>query len=871
MRPHALSASLLLAALLLPIRSQAIEILEAATELSGRVSGPPHTDTQFGTSTYNRPHPGIYLLGSFYEPDSREVNTVLGFRVTQSFIEEWKKQGQAQLLFSVIGFASWDPRPICPIQVELLEPNHPSAISAANLSRPPHLRLGSISQKDLELNQLYNFPLPYDASRSPGDILWIGLDCRNPLDPLGHSIILSGDLYLHPGGAPPLLIAGDPQATTQTVQGMSLLQSLNRRFSTPEHLKEISAHNTALPTWVNPLRTSLKMKTLEEFQIALKQQLAKLPNRPLIPNTERAGVHSSIKPTDQSWTFRFPVQGKETSIALYPAVRWNGKKNEVYAFPKRFIITAIPYSTNRPPVTVADWSGRDFPLQGPIPVFFPFHWDNYREVCITVTKGASAPGGHTFALSEVIFSKIDDTTPNELRVSPEDILELSPFWSPAYATDGQTPFGVSDAEIPPEAGTFRTLLHQNDSPQITIHQREITRWSSLEFHPTAYSSGMPPQGFPQKIRIDFSNQRDFSHILNTVYSKAPITLQNIHHPAVVQFPEIKARHVRITLEPSTYSQEKGLLQLEEITVNGGIPLTERRKDLELKLSGMPDTLTPNPLCDRIINGSPWHTPIRRTVDLIRRQILTEELQRIEQSMQTLQKTHQKTITALNAGCIILAAGLLGGIILHQRSGAKRSQERIRKRFQQDLHDEIGSQLSAISLITDKDRSPRKTMEDLNHDIRNINRCAREAVASLSEVIWLTNKEILTLDQCFDVMRKRAQQMVNTINLEIDFPHKSPSIKLSYKTKRNLILLFTEALNNALKHSEADTIRTSAHLFNRNELTLKIHDNGIGFDPQMTTTGIGLNSMKKRASTLNGTLEIKSTPGTGTSVCFTGKL
>ena len=147
---------------------------------------------------------------------------------------------------------------------------------------------------------------------------------------------------------------------------------------------------------------------------------------------------------------------------------------------------------------------------------------------------------------------------------------------------------------------------------------------------------------------------------------------------------------------------------------------------------------------------------------------------------------------------------------------------------------------------------------------------REAIASLAEVVWLTDKEILTLSQCFDVMQKRARQMVHNMALELDFPPKSPGLELSFKTKRNLILLFTEALNNALKHADASTIYAGAQIKGRT-LTLTIRDDGRGFSPQTTTGSIGLKSMNERAHTLGGKLQIVSAPDEGTTIRFFGTL
>ena len=114
-------------------------------------------------------------------------------------------------------------------------------------------------------------------------------------------------------------------------------------------------------------------------------------------------------------------------------------------------------------------------------------------------------------------------------------------------------------------------------------------------------------------------------------------------------------------------------------------------------------------------------------------------------------------------------------------------------------------------------------------------------------------------------------MVSSMKLELSFPEKTPPLHLSYQSKRNLILLFTEALNNALKHSNADTILVKAELTENRRITLSVHDNGRGFSPDEVDSGIGLQSMKERAHKLGGHLEIESAPAQGTTIRYTGKL
>ena len=854
-------------AVLQPVTSlYGVEILDADPELSVRLTtNRSRTEEHFGSEYFFRYQFYNHLLGSIYYEESREAVLVFGFRVTAEFLNEWKEQGQAHFLFNIIKFHEGDAHRICPILIQRLDAG---ATASEVAEKEPLQILGTISGNELKENHLYSFRVDYRENLNPGDTVWIGLDATNPMEPKNHNLIIAGDLNAYPGGSPPILIAGSPEAESRTVHGISLLQSLNRLFYAPANLEEVQHRETVVPRWINPLRTTRKLNTLEGFHETLRQELSKLPESPVRTPERYKGFHSSVKPRDEEWELRFPVSRRVTSIALYPALCQNGLQTEVYAFPKRFIITAFPRGDGEP-VVVADWSQTDFPQTGVSPVIFPFAWKSYREIRMRVIEGADMPGGHAFALSEVSFPRRYNTWPINMETPDEDSLETPPFWSKAYATDGRTAFGNPTATTAYESGSFKTLAMDSKPIQITIQHKKKTMWNSFEFHPTQNPNDLPPDGFPARIRIEFSNEDDFSEIIHTEQTTITESVSDAAFPYFLRFPIIYAQFVRITLLPSSQAPPEQMLELEEITFNGGLPLVMRGWYFDHNtISGSPGTAA---LYDRIINGNQLDPPVRRSSNLIRRDILLDELRQVESTMLAVKKANADTISGLKAGGIILTVTLTLLIILYQRRLSKKVQHRIRHRIQQDLHDEIGSQLSTISMISNFNRKATHLDPELRTELTDINQSAREAIASLAEVIWLTDKEILTLDQCFDVMKKRAQKMVHAINLELSFPQKAPALKLSYRTKRNLLLLFTEALNNALKHSGADTIQVSARISEGKQLVLMVVDNGQGFEKDSSHGGIGLESMYERAQKLGGILDIISSPNQGTRVTFRGKL
>ena len=116
------------------------------------------------------------------------------------------------------------------------------------------------------------------------------------------------------------------------------------------------------------------------------------------------------------------------------------------------------------------------------------------------------------------------------------------------------------------------------------------------------------------------------------------------------------------------------------------------------------------------------------------------------------------------------------------------------------------------------------------------------------------------------MREVAYQMLDE-NIRHTFrqsPSPMPEIKVDMEFKQNFYLLYKEALNNANKYSEASNIEIEVS-FEEPLLSLRIEDNGKGFDVQNIKEGSGLGNMKSRAHEINGTYTLQSEPGKGTQI------
>ncbi len=186
-------------------------------------------------------------------------------------------------------------------------------------------------------------------------------------------------------------------------------------------------------------------------------------------------------------------------------------------------------------------------------------------------------------------------------------------------------------------------------------------------------------------------------------------------------------------------------------------------------------------------------------------------------------------------------------------------ERVRTRIATDLHDDIGANLTRILLVSEV---AKQKAENGNGQLLNsIADIARESVASMNDIVWAISPEHDSLLDLTRRMRQHAEEVfaLRDIDLEFNAPTDS-DVQLNVSTRRDVLLIFKEAINNIAKHSECSKVGI-AFSFEHSVLKLHIKDNGKGFSPDVETDGQGLRSMSRRADALGGKLTITADHGT----------
>ncbi len=223
-------------------------------------------------------------------------------------------------------------------------------------------------------------------------------------------------------------------------------------------------------------------------------------------------------------------------------------------------------------------------------------------------------------------------------------------------------------------------------------------------------------------------------------------------------------------------------------------------------------------------------------------------------------------------CVIIFILLILYSIYTYRVNEKMKILILRDRIAGDLHDEIGSTLSSIALAGSV---LQKKIPDSNSDIQyllqQINNNTTAMMESMSDIVWAVKTQNDSFDHIIYRMRAFTSEILEPINCMAHF-HISDNIRTitpDMNQRKNLYLVFKEAINNIAKYSHATHVWIALSLKEK-QITLTIKDDGIGFDAMNNQqhsklSGNGLYSMKKRAEELHGIFILYSEPDKGTEI------
>jgi signal transduction histidine kinase len=196
----------------------------------------------------------------------------------------------------------------------------------------------------------------------------------------------------------------------------------------------------------------------------------------------------------------------------------------------------------------------------------------------------------------------------------------------------------------------------------------------------------------------------------------------------------------------------------------------------------------------------------------------------------------------------------------------------RLRISRELHDDIGSTLGSISIYSEVARNRSQKNENAGEVISKIGTASRGLIEKMSDIVWSINPNNESFEQLQNRMQAFAAMMLIPRSIQNDFivDEKLRNIQLTTEERKNIFLIFKEAIHNIVKYAECSKVEIRL-LAENDRLEMYIKDDGKGFDVNElrpdgeSLGGNGLKNMKARADDIDTVFNIQSEINKGTTI------
>lgn len=554
-----------------------------------------------------------------------------------------------------------------------------------------------------------------------------------------------------------------------------------------------------------------------------------------------------------------------------------------YGFPVRYRVEVAMNADFSNSDLIAQDDGYDIPNPGSNPVIYTPQTVAGRYVRLTATKlwqlkdkQGMGIGQKVFALGElmVLSGKLNlAASLPATSILSSDSLEDSAYGR-AYLVDGQSILGPPVRGEPGPNG-FRTkpFDKKDQTAWVQIDLEQELEVQEIRLLPawTAESPERRGYGFPTRFKIELSDSPTMSNprLVGEYTSNASPN----ENPVTVRGNETRGRYIRLTAtglssldngyglalgEMEVYAEGENFALGKNVAASGSDEFRDARSNWSAK----------NLVDGQTSQGKlvPWPVYFQQLDERKEAQSRSEELkQEREIKAKELVGTVIGTAGYAVGGLVVLFLFFSFRSLLKKR----RALEDLRTRIARDIHDEIGSGLGTISLLSRM--AQEGDLDDARDDLREINRISVSMSDAMRDIVWFNRTDVDTVRDLLMRMRETAESMMAK-QQQFNFTICGEELvrPINMEIRREIFLIFKEALHNILKHADASKVDVRAGL-EGNEFVLQIRDDGKGFDQSLETSGAGMGSMKKRAESLRGSLQLESTPGGGTALSLRTKL
>lgn len=194
------------------------------------------------------------------------------------------------------------------------------------------------------------------------------------------------------------------------------------------------------------------------------------------------------------------------------------------------------------------------------------------------------------------------------------------------------------------------------------------------------------------------------------------------------------------------------------------------------------------------------------------------------------------------------------------------EEKLRLKIARDLHDEMGSTLTSINIISKIAMEESMNDENLHGHLSKIKNHSSLMMETMSDIVWAINSTNDTFEKVLLRMKEFTAEILEPAGINYFFREEGDFhlLSMNAEQKKDIYLIFKEAVNNAVKYSNATEINITVKSEN-NVVKLLILDNGDGFDTTHVYSGNGMKNMRGRAKEMNADIKIESIKHAGSSI------
>jgi len=239
----------------------------------------------------------------------------------------------------------------------------------------------------------------------------------------------------------------------------------------------------------------------------------------------------------------------------------------------------------------------------------------------------------------------------------------------------------------------------------------------------------------------------------------------------------------------------------------------------------------------------------------------------DKKLQRQQLNQQRFLMVSGMAIAVLSFMGIWLFINRNRLRQRMKELELRNQLAADLHDEVGSSLSSINMLSLM--ATKQEDETTRNDIlTKMSSNARETVDKMGDIVWMIKPDRADEGSLKLRIERFAYEICSSKNIDVLIEADDlDKLKFSMEQRNNIYLILKEALNNAVKYSDTQKIEITANLYNK-KLVLQVIDFGKGFTSNTIKKGNGLNNMQQRARGLGAVLDLNSIPGEGSMLTLT---